>query len=298
MHDARIQILVDDNLAPIPVGKLVLSSVRTSWSGFMMEGHQIPDSGQLNGFRPEHHLVTLCINGHGTTRIRDGAKNVAVDHEPGTISILAKDCELGSVSWSGAREVLYIEISPPPLGPDSTYTDGDFEVQLPQRLGIKDRQIEALLRSMRSEIELGCPSGKLYGESLSMALAAYLFSRYCVDAQADADVRKPQLNAASLRRVKDYIDSHLASDVSVMDLARIAELSPHYFSDLFKNTVGVTPHRYLLEERIEKAKKLLIRRKLSIVEIALALGFASQSHFTDVFRKITGTTPRRFKQEH
>jgi AraC family transcriptional regulator len=70
-------------------------------------------------------------------------------------------------------------------------------------------------------------------------------------------------------------------------------MSPFHFARCFKQTTGMTPHQFVTRERILRARKLLTSTEQPIGEIALSLGFASQSHFADVYRRITGSTPRR-----
>ena len=95
--------------------------------------------------------------------------------------------------------------------------------------------------------------------------------------------------------VADYIHRQLSRDISLNELASLVGLSPHYFVQIFKNTFRMTPHRYLLRERIEEAKRLLGGDHGSIGEIGFGLGFSDQSHFTRTFRRLTGTTPRRYR---
>jgi AraC family transcriptional regulator len=78
-------------------------------------------------------------------------------------------------------------------------------------------------------------------------------------------------------------------------LADRASLSPHYFSMLFKHSLGVSPHQYVLRECICEAQKRLAGDRLSISQVALSLGFSDQSHFSQTFRKMTGTTPKRYQ---
>jgi AraC family transcriptional regulator len=104
--------------------------------------------------------------------------------------------------------------------------------------------------------------------------------------------RRPRLTPHQLRLIQEYIKDDLANNPSLNQIAAVARLSPYHFSRLFKNTVGMTPHQYVLRERIAESRILLNSRDMSIAEVALSLGFASQSHFSDVFRKMTGRTPK------
>jgi AraC family transcriptional regulator len=99
-----------------------------------------------------------------------------------------------------------------------------------------------------------------------------------------------------LRRVIDYIESHLDQDLSLVKLAAIAQMSPYYFARLFKQSIGAPPHQYLTTCRIEKAKQLLANKDLSILEITQQIGLQSQSHFTNLFRRSVGVTPSAYRE--
>ena len=94
----------------------------------------------------------------------------------------------------------------------------------------------------------------------------------------------------------DYIEDHLDQDICLNQLAEIAQLSPYYFALLFKESTGSPPHRYVLQRRIARAREMLAERRLSLAEIAYALGFPNQAHFTTMFRKAVGTTPGVYGQ--
>ena len=93
----------------------------------------------------------------------------------------------------------------------------------------------------------------------------------------------------------DYIEASLTSEISLRDLADVACLSPSYFLSAFKKATGKTPHRFLTEMRIAKSRELLMKPQMSIVAVALAVGFSSQSHFTTVFGRFTNTTPASYR---
>jgi AraC family transcriptional regulator len=95
--------------------------------------------------------------------------------------------------------------------------------------------------------------------------------------------------------IRDHIRTHLAADIGVAELARLVGLSPHYFSLIFRQAVGVPPHQYILQLRICEAQKLLAAGDMTLAELAAHLGFSDQSHFSRAFRKVTGTTPGHFR---
>jgi len=168
------------------------------------------------------------------------------------------------------------------------------ELELRTQIGIRDPVIEGMAAAWRRELVERGAGGRLYAEGLGSALTVHVFRAY-----GDGLSRSPPviggLGALRLRRVVDYIEAHLADDISLRDLAAQAGLSTHHFGEAFKASTETSPHRYLVERRILRAKELLLGAEQSIAEIAISVGFASHSHFTDNFRKLTGTTPSRFR---
>jgi AraC family transcriptional regulator len=98
-----------------------------------------------------------------------------------------------------------------------------------------------------------------------------------------------------LRRLRDHIDANIDQRISVKALARLANLSVCYFVRAFKQSVGVTPHDYLVRKRVERTMELLAATDLSLSEIALAAGFADQSHCARRFRQHVGMSPRDYR---
>jgi len=100
-----------------------------------------------------------------------------------------------------------------------------------------------------------------------------------------------------LQRVIVYIDEHLTEHLSLETIAQQIGISQFYFCHLFKQSMGISPYQYLLHQRIERAKPLLLQTKPNIADIALAVGFSNQSHFTRQFKQVVGITPKRFAQQ-
>jgi len=104
------------------------------------------------------------------------------------------------------------------------------------------------------------------------------------------------LSPGALHRVSDYIDSHLSENIGLANLAAISGLSMFHFAREFKQSMGVTPHDYLVQKRVEKAQEMLVHSELPVSAIALAVGFSDQSHLARQFRQRLGITPGEFRR--
>jgi AraC family transcriptional regulator len=91
--------------------------------------------------------------------------------------------------------------------------------------------------------------------------------------------------------------AYLDHELSLTALAAVAQMSPYYFSRLFKQSTGLSPHQYILQQRVEWAKRLLADARLSIAAVAQRVGFASQAHLTTAFRQRVGVTPRQYRHQ-
>ncbi|PSB46890.1 AraC family transcriptional regulator [Cyanosarcina cf. burmensis CCALA 770] len=103
------------------------------------------------------------------------------------------------------------------------------------------------------------------------------------------------LTHTQLQQATDYIQTHLNRDLSLAELASVICISPTYFASLFKQAMGISPHQYVIQQRVERAKLMLSRTDLAIAEIALQVGFSSQSHLTQQFKRVTGLTPKQVR---
>jgi AraC family transcriptional regulator len=167
--------------------------------------------------------------------------------------------------------------------------------ELRTSIGVRDRVIKHI--GLLGQIELieGGIGGRLYGECLGTALAIHLLRQYGTSPKARV-IYKGGLASRPLQRVIDYINDHLQDELSIVDLARAAKLSPQHFVTAFKASTGISPHQYVINRRIDRARDMLRREDKTISEIAYAVGFSSQSHLTASFRRTTGLTPRKFRQ--
>ncbi|XGV94717.1 MAG: helix-turn-helix domain-containing protein [Leptolyngbya sp. BL-A-14] len=159
---------------------------------------------------------------------------------------------------------------------------------------VPDPQLEAIACRFKHEMEAPAIASSLYMDSLANFLIVHLLRTYCIfqpKIQSYAD----GLSKQKLQSAIAYIHDHLADDISLSAIATCLGISQYYFCRLFKQSTGMAPHQYLLQQRIKRAKELLACRHLSLVEVASLVGFSNQSHFTTQFRKLTGTTPKSYR---
>jgi AraC family transcriptional regulator len=161
----------------------------------------------------------------------------------------------------------------------------------PDRAGIvpqchaRDLQIEHITWALAAEHRGSSANGLIYRESLGMALAVHLLARY------PAPIAPRALSKAELARVTEYIEAHLGEDVSLLRLARVSGVSASHLRALFKRTLGVPVHEYVIQRRVERARALLLRGSLPASQIALDAGFSHQSHMARCMRRVLGVTP-------
>lgn len=103
------------------------------------------------------------------------------------------------------------------------------------------------------------------------------------------------LTRVQLQQAIDYIHTHLDRDLSLVEIAKVINISPTYFASLFKRAIGTSPHQYVIGQRVERAKLMLSKTDLAIADIALQVGFSSQSHLTQHLKRLTGVTPKQIR---
>ncbi len=187
-----------------------------------------------------------------------------------------------------ARDVLLVEIAPEFV---SSVLDGGPAPALQPAIGARDPFAEHVLLALTEVASAGSPSDGIRAEALGTALVAHLAAHPPASGPGGATA----LASPGLRRVLDYATAHLDQPLTLRTLAGLAGMDLYRFVRAFKQSTGLSPHQYLLQARITRAKLLLGNRALSITEVALQTGFATPSHFSVTFRRIVGMTPRAFR---
>jgi AraC family transcriptional regulator len=172
--------------------------------------------------------------------------------------------------------------------------DGRLPLPVDSRSGLHDHAVTELLNLLFAEVESGGASGTLYAESLAHALAVrFLFLGENILTRS---TNTPILSQRKLRSIQDLIESRLDSDLTLQELAAEIGYSRSHFLRMFRATTGMTPHRYVLKRRIERARQLLEQVEPPIEEIAFVCGFSSPAHLTLAFRNEFGITPAEYRR--
>ncbi|HEY9663648.1 MAG TPA: AraC family transcriptional regulator, partial [Allocoleopsis sp.] len=198
-------------------------------------------------------------------------------------------------SWDTPTQFMVLAIEPvllQQMGKD--WVNPDQIELMPRFMSDQDQFIQTIFSTLKTEVEAGGMGSHLLVDSLKTALAIHLLRHYC-STQPKLSSYVNGLSQSKLTLVTDYIHTHLHQELKLENIAAIAQISPYHFLRLFKQRLGITPHQYILQCRIERAKYLLQHSKLNIADIAIQSGFCDQSHLNRYFKRIVGVTPKQLQ---
>ena len=294
MGTSRIQMISKGRQVPF-FGAPDLSSAEHPWAGYNFEEAAPGPSHEPLPSHSYSKTTLLHVTG-GSGSFLNWKHRGVWNKDPcrqGTVSIVRREVEIQSSGLTKPLPMMVLQLDNIKLqhiAPDHVLT---IERSLESAQVTFDVRLAGLLSAMRAEVKEGCPSGRLYGESISLALLAYLAGTYATP--QDTKRCEKNLSPAQKRSVVSYIRANLTENVTVSELAAVMHMSSSHFARVFKASFGVSPYHFVMQERIKGAKELLATTRLSASEVAMALGFSSQSHFVKVFRQFAGVTPKQYK---
>src|ERR1700742_4059906 len=276
----------------LPAGTSLSSQViPTRWRGAGPLPHEIHHEAPR-----DRHLVMVVMNTanmrfsvNGTT-IHDG---VAM---PGMFHVTAPGAKV-SCLFRGPHELLHLHV------PNALIEEYDRTVpsaSAPQfaKTGLrKDQMVERLARALLAGEQIGGALGSHYADCVSAAIVMRLLT----SAERAAPAVRPKVSELArwrLRRAIDFVETNLSNSISTSDISAAAGMTRMHFAAQFKAATGLRPHEYLLRRRVERAQEMLAQTDMSVVDVALSVGFQSQSHFTVVFNRFVGRPPHAWRQSH
>jgi AraC family transcriptional regulator len=192
------------------------------------------------------------------------------------------------------RDVPLIDLFLPPDTLLNVMGASADQVELRSQFKVQDPLIQQIALALKTELAIAGEDSRLYANSMATALGAHLLRRYGVKNSVVKEYRGGLTNY-QLKIVTEYIQEHLDHNLNIDLLASLINISPHYFASLFKQSTGTSPHKYITNCRLAKAKILLRQNNLAIAFICQEVGFKNQSHFTRVFRQHYQITPKAYQ---
>jgi AraC family transcriptional regulator len=286
----------------------ILSSRKQGWENILVQQFQHP-SGEGKTYFSHEHTVCLSLAPRPVRFLQiKGGKTHSSLYGKGDISITPAQVPFFA-RWQGDDRYLEIRIASDFIQTvaNETFAVNADHLELCPEFRFRDPQLEAIGLMLLSELERESQleqlhleqehgSDKLYIESLTNVLAVHLLRHYSAT-QPRFSMYPGGLPERQLLQVLDYIHDHFNQPIKLADLAALLDISPFHFSHLFKQSMGIAPYQYLLQQRIERAKQLLKQTDRSITEIALLCGFNSHSHLSKQFRQITTMTPNAYRHQ-
>lgn len=290
-----------DLTKPVDVLQLVprpplLTSEEAEWKNILLQHHRQP-AWEM----PENHAAQNVIaihyereNNTQVDRMMDETRQQELLHYGSCVIVPAN--VIHQSTWNRETEFTLLILEPTFLAQVAHETINSDQVELIPQFSKLDPVISSIAFILKSELETNGIGSRLYAESATTFLATHLLRHYCTH-NPTLKTYSSGLSKYKLKQTLEYIQQHLGEEISLEAIANYLQMSQYYFCHLFKESMGVSPYQYVLQQRIEKAKQLLRQRKLTITMIALECGFANQTHFTKHFRKLTGMTPKVYREQ-
>jgi AraC family transcriptional regulator len=273
-----------------PLPSILANSFEYGWSGLNLilerEARGEIPGAEMN-FHQKFHFITIALEQvKASYKTLDGWQHI--NYQPGDVVVLPQSELFPEVVID--RDVPLLELF---LNPEQMMLLAPGK-ELETTLQVRDPLIEQMALALYRELRSSGADSSLYAESMSIALSAHLLQHYSTARLAPIS---GLLSAKDTQMVKDYIEANLDGVLSIAELSEVVNLSSHHFSELFRRTIGLTPHQYVLKVRIERAMVLLQNTRQPIMAIAQQVGFQTQSHFTRIFRQHTQMTPKQYRHQ-
>ena len=208
--------------------------------------------------------------------------------DKGAVACLSPAENPSTLRWSQPFHALAIYIDPAFVNEVLEIKDFTFT----QQFNLSDPFLLEIATKLSTVCTDDIFAEKIYAESLGVACVEHLAKTY--RGSKEVYFPKGKLNPYQLKQVIDFAHSYMQFNIGLHELAGLVHLSPYHFGRLFKQTVGKSPYQFILQLKIDCAKKLIKQNTGPISEIAYQLNFSDQSHFSNAFRKATGISPRQF----
>jgi AraC family transcriptional regulator len=284
-----------NRVVPLPITSgtsLLATTPLPSVNGLNLDRLSMPESEMPEVIVPDH-LLTLQLSPPHLLETWEEGHLKQISKGIGSVTLAPSGFRFRG-RWDREVEILVLTLKPAVIAKCAIELYDSNQPELIRSINQSDPQIWHIGLTLEAEFREGNPNGQYFWESLTNAIAVRLLKHYSAF-ETKIHSYSGGLSPHQLRHAIKYINDNLNLDLSLTVLATMLGISLYYFERLFKQSVGFTPHQYILRCRIEKAKQLLRTTQLSILEITEQVGYKNQSHFSKLFRKLTGVSPRAYR---
>jgi AraC family transcriptional regulator len=241
----------------------------------------------------DHHYISFTVRGslHIERDLGEGLERADFRHGSSLIMGAGQENR-----WRWDRPTTELQLYLRPGFLEETAEQAGVGVpRLIDRFAFEDPVLRQAVQALLDELRHPAAGAALFGDVAAQFVALQLLRRHCT-ARPRSEPRVGGLAPAQLRRVVELVDARLDEELGLDDLAAAARVSRFHFARAFRRSTGHSPHRWLVARRLERARELLDASDLTVAEVAVRVGFRSQSHFGQVFRAATGATPTAYRR--
>ena len=272
----------------------LITSPSGEWEGLTLQHFQ-SQPGNVQSSALRDHLLVVYIG--GSTLIERGSQASSNERRwahCGYICVVPAGYPLDH-ALKTRSDMLLIHLSPRLVSTLAHEAFGAAQAELRPRLAVRDETLHQVARLLLKEVEAGPSSDSiLMAAHLGRTLAMGLLRRHSTLSESGAE-ELPALPQDRVGRVIEHMRAHLDQPLPLARLAAVAGLSHTHFAHAFRYATGQPPHRYLLQLRIEEARRLLAQTDDPIIQVGMQCGFESPTHLATTFRKATGMSPREWR---
>lgn len=275
--------------------QVLLTSAGRAWSGLAAEFVHIP-RGLSRVPASDMHRLGIHFGPPVNADCHCDGRRMRRVQKTGDIDVIPAGTD-GSWEDDADCRILRLQIDPARLDQVAGELGRDAgKIALQPKFQLRDAGIEAICRAIKADLEADTPSDPLYIDLLANALAIRLIETSS-GTSLKQESGEPKLSARQLRSLTEFIETHLDRKLHLADLAVVAGVSVTRLKSLFRNATGTPVHQYVIRRRVEYARALMTTTDMAASEIALAAGFAHQSHMATTMRRLLGQTPGEILRE-
>lgn len=287
MNYPKIHTQVSDALSSIPIAV----DLKAKWSELSIEENYVP----------KIDMPEMCFKDHVIGMSSQNLNcELKLDGKTQKYSLLTNELMIMpakqnfTINFDQAHVSKAIHLSHTLMMRNALELFGTDNYELIRADQVKDPLIFNIRRSLCIELKINPDGCEIYAQTMANALAVHLLSRYSTHTKS-VKIYSGGLSPKKMKLVLSFINDNLQQKITLEDLASLVQLSQYHFCSAFKQSLGISPHKYVIQQRVERAKNLLKQSKLSISDISIMCGFTHQSHLHRHFKRLTGITPKVFR---